>query len=101
MSIERRTLFLEAWRSARRTVGQYRTLRTAFAAALRRVWALVKEMDRAFVAEEIRHALDLLPLGAGLGVVETNEAVLGNCAGGGGRQREKAVSDFAQGSTPC
>ena len=37
MNIDRRTLFTEAWKSARRMRGQYRTLRTAFAAALRRV----------------------------------------------------------------
>ena len=50
MTIDRRTLFTEAWKSARRMRGQYRTLRTAFAAALRRVWSLVKAM----VAEEAR-----------------------------------------------
>lgn len=50
MTIDRRTIFIEAWKSARRMRGQYRTLRTAFAAALRRVWSLVKAM----AAEEAR-----------------------------------------------
>jgi hypothetical protein len=42
--IDRRTIFTEAWKSAKRTAGQYRTIRCAFAAALRRVWSLVKAM---------------------------------------------------------
>lgn len=44
MIISRRDIFTEAWKSARRTRGQYRTMRASFAAALRRVWALVKAM---------------------------------------------------------
>ncbi len=42
MSIDRRLLFTEAWKSARATRSLYRTLRTAFAAALRRLWPLIK-----------------------------------------------------------
>lgn len=44
MTIDRRTIFIEAWKSARRMRGQYDTLRASFAAALRRVWGLVKAM---------------------------------------------------------
>ena len=44
MAIDHRTIFIGAWKSARRMRGQYRILRTAFAAALRRVWSLVKAM---------------------------------------------------------
>ncbi|CCG41599.1 hypothetical protein [Magnetospirillum molischianum] len=50
MFIDRRTLFLEAWKQARRIRSRYRNLRTAFAAALRTTWELV----RAFAAEEAR-----------------------------------------------
>ena len=42
--INRRIIFTEAWKSARRTAGQYPTIRAAFSAALRRVWSLVKAM---------------------------------------------------------
>lgn len=51
MTIDRRTIFIEAWKSARRMRGQYDTLRASFAAALRRVWSLFKAM----VAEDARH----------------------------------------------
>jgi hypothetical protein len=50
MTIDRRTIFTEAWRSARRMRGQFTTLRAAFAAALRKVWGLVK----AIMAEAAR-----------------------------------------------
>jgi hypothetical protein len=50
MTIDRRQLFTLAWKSAKGTVTGYRNLRAAFAAALRRVWGLVKAM----VAEEAR-----------------------------------------------
>lgn len=42
--IDRRTLFTKAWQQARRTVGQFRTLRSAFAAALRETWVFMKMM---------------------------------------------------------
>jgi hypothetical protein len=42
MTIDRRTIFTEAWKSARRMRGQFTTLRAAFAVALRKVWGLAK-----------------------------------------------------------
>lgn len=50
MTIDRRQIFTMAWKSAKGTASGYRTLRESFAAALRRVWSLVKAM----VAEEAR-----------------------------------------------
>lgn len=50
MPIDRRQLFTLAWKSAKGTAAGYRTLQAAFAAALRRVWSLVK----AAMAEEVR-----------------------------------------------
>lgn len=44
MTIDRRQLFTLAWKSAKKTAQGYPTLRAAFAAALRRVWELVKAM---------------------------------------------------------
>ncbi len=56
MTIDRRAIFIEAWKSARRTRGQYQTIRAAFAAALRRVWGLVK----AIAAEVARRPTRML-----------------------------------------
>lgn len=50
MTIDRRQLFRLAWKSAKGTAAGYSSLRAAFAAALRRVWGLVKAM----VKEEAR-----------------------------------------------
>lgn len=50
MLIDRRQIFPLAWKRAKATAAGYRTLRAAFAAALRSVWSLVK----AAVAEEAR-----------------------------------------------
>lgn len=50
MTIDRSHIFTLAWKSAKAQVAGYRTLRASFAAALRRVWGLVKAM----VAEEAR-----------------------------------------------
>lgn len=50
MPIDRRQIFTLAWKSARGTAAGYPSLRAAFAAALRRVWSLVK----AALAEETR-----------------------------------------------
>lgn len=50
MIISRREIFTLAWKRAKATAAGYRTLRTAFAAALRSVWSLVK----AAAAEEAR-----------------------------------------------
>ncbi|HLO76523.1 MAG TPA: hypothetical protein VK196_08720 [Magnetospirillum sp.] len=44
MTIDRHQLFTLAWKSAKNTREGYPTLRAAFAAALRRVWGLVKAM---------------------------------------------------------
>lgn len=52
MTIDRRQIFTLAWKSAKGTAAGYPSLRAAFAAALRRVWSLVKAM----VAEEGRCA---------------------------------------------
>lgn len=46
MIINRRQLFKLAWKSAKGTASGYRNLRAAFAAALRRVWELVKAMTK-------------------------------------------------------
>lgn len=51
MTISRSQIFTLAWKSAKGTAAGYGSLRAAFAAALRRVWGLVKAM----VAEEARH----------------------------------------------
>ncbi|HLO78478.1 MAG TPA: hypothetical protein VK196_18640, partial [Magnetospirillum sp.] len=48
--ISRSEIFKMAWKAAKGTAAGYRTLRAAFAAALRRVWSLVK----AAAAEEAR-----------------------------------------------
>lgn len=56
MLIDRRQIFTLAWKRAKATTAGYRTLRTAFAAALRSVWALVK----AAVAEEARRPVRLV-----------------------------------------
>lgn len=53
MLIDRRQIFTLAWKRAKAAAAGYRTLRTAFAAALRSVWALVK----AAVVEEARRAV--------------------------------------------
>jgi hypothetical protein len=50
MTIDRSTIFTEAWKSARRMRGQFTTLRAAFAVALRKVWGLAK----AIMAEAAR-----------------------------------------------
>jgi len=42
MIVSRSQIFTLAWKRAKATAAGYRTLRTAFAAALRSVWALVK-----------------------------------------------------------
>ena len=44
MTITRREIFAQAWKSARRMRDCFPTIRAAFADALRRVWAMVKEM---------------------------------------------------------
>ncbi|MBC7907611.1 MAG: hypothetical protein H7Y60_12830 [Rhodospirillaceae bacterium] len=49
-TIDRSQLFRLAWKRAKATAASYRPLRTAFAAALRSVWSLVK----AAMAEEAR-----------------------------------------------
>lgn len=50
MLISRRDIFKMAWKKAKTQGATYRNLRTAFAAALRSVWELVK----AAIAEEKR-----------------------------------------------
>ncbi|MGE5502734.1 MAG: hypothetical protein ACM33T_10140 [Solirubrobacterales bacterium] len=50
MTADRTQIFRLAWKSAKGTAASYDSLRAAFAAALRRVWELVKAM----VKEEAR-----------------------------------------------
>lgn len=51
MTIDRSHIFTLAWKSAKAQAAGYPTLRASFAAALRRVWGLVKAM----VAENARY----------------------------------------------
>lgn len=44
MTIDRSQIFTLAWKSAKGNAAGYGSLRAAFAAALRRVWGLVKAM---------------------------------------------------------
>ena len=58
MTFDRHQIFAAAWKRAKAHRNGYRTLRAAFAAALRSVWGLAKAM----VAENIRRpALPVRP----------------------------------------